>query len=143
MIDLRDMMGYNKRSSKEPKKHLKTNGDLFTPESSTRKSPHLLSKPLPATREDIANDSSINSELSPSQLSAFLSPVPADTLLDDSEKCQIIIKKHGKPPKDKKKEMLQLLSNMLSGKAHTTEKLMSTLMRYIIKMFWILGINQL
>ena len=76
-LDLRDMMGYNKKLSKEPKKYLKRNGAPFTPESSTRKSPRLLlSKQLSTTREDIANDSSTDSELSPSQLSAFTSPVP-------------------------------------------------------------------
>ena len=82
-LDLRDMMGYNKKSSKEPKKYLKRNGAPFTPESSTRKSPRLLlSKQLSTTREDIANDSSTDSKLSPSQLSAFTSPVPADILLN-------------------------------------------------------------
>ena len=33
-LDLRYMMGYNKKSSKEPKKNLKRNGAPFTPESS-------------------------------------------------------------------------------------------------------------
>jgi hypothetical protein len=117
-LDLRDMMGYNKKSSKEPKKNLKRNGAPFTPESSTRLSPRLkrylkrkgspfppesstrksprllLSKQLSTTREDIANDSSTDSELSPSQLSAFPSPVPADILLDDdSERSHQIFKK--------------------------------------------------
>ena len=40
-LDLRDMMEYNKKSSKEPKKYLKRNGAPFTPESSTRKSPRF------------------------------------------------------------------------------------------------------
>ena len=99
------MMGYNKKSSKEPKKYLKRNGAPFTPESSTRKSPRLLlSKQLSTTREDIANDSSTDSELSPSQLSAFTSPVPADILLDDdSERSHQIIKKQGRPPKNQRK----------------------------------------
>ena len=98
-------MGYNKKSSKEPKKYLKRNGAPFTPESSTRKSPRLLlSKQLSTTREDIANDSSTDSELSPSQLSAFTSPVPADILLDDdSERSHQIIKKQGRPPKNQRK----------------------------------------
>ena len=84
-LDLRNMMGYDKNSSKEPKKYLKRNGaHPFTPESSTRKSPRLLlSKQLSTTREDITNDSSTDSESSPSQLSAFTSPVPADILLDE------------------------------------------------------------
>ena len=99
------MMGYNKKSSKEPKKYLKRNGAPFTPESSTRKSPRLLlSKQLSTTREDIANDSSTDSELSPSQLSAFTSSLPADILLDDdSERSHQIIKKQGRPPKNQRK----------------------------------------
>ena len=75
----------------------------FTPEPSKRKSPRLLlvSKQLSTTREDIANDSSTDSDLSPSQLSAFTSPVPADILLDDdSKRSHQIIKKQGRPSKN-------------------------------------------
>jgi hypothetical protein len=77
------MMGYNKKSSKQSKQYLN-----FTPELSTRKSPCLLSKQLSATREHIANDHfGTDSELSPSQLSAFSFPVPADILLDNLSAC--------------------------------------------------------
>ena len=56
------------------------------------------------TREDIANDSSTDSELSPSQLSAFTSSLPADILLDDdSERSHKIIKKQGRPSKNQRK----------------------------------------
>ena len=78
----------------------------FTPEPSKRKSPRLLlvSKQLSTTREDIANDSSTDSELSPSQLSAFTFPVPADILLDEySERSHQIFKKQGRPPKNQRK----------------------------------------
>ena len=87
------------------KKYLKIKGSPFTPESSKRNSPRLLlSKHLSITREDIANDSSTDSDLSPSQLSAFTSPVPADILLDDdSERSHQIIKKQGRPPKNQRK----------------------------------------
>ena len=55
-------------------------------------------KVLPMTR------SSTDSELSPSQLSAFTSPVPADILLDDdSERSHQIIKKQGRSPKNQRK----------------------------------------
>ena len=98
-------MGYNKKSWKEPKKYLKRNGAPFTPESPTRKSPRLqLSKQLSTTREDIANDSSTDSELFPSQLFAFTSPVPAVILFDDdSERSHQIIQKQGRPPKNQRK----------------------------------------
>jgi hypothetical protein len=87
------------------KKYLKRKGSPFNPESSTRKSPCLLlSKQLSTTREDIVNDSSSDSELSPSQLSAFPSPDPADILLDEySERSHQIIKKQGRPPKNQRK----------------------------------------
>ena len=97
-IDLHDMMEFSKNSSEELKKYLKRKGAPLTPESTTRKSPRLLlSKKLSTTREDIANDSSIDSELSPSPSAAFSFPVPADILLDEDfyEKSQIIIKKRG------------------------------------------------
>jgi hypothetical protein len=120
------MMGYNKKSSKEPKKYLKRNSAPFTPESSTKKSPILLlSKQLSTTREDIANDSSTDSELSPSQLSAFPSPVPADILLDeDSERCRHprrLLRNRDDLPRIRGKEKLQLLPNMLRSMAHTIE----------------------
>jgi hypothetical protein len=72
--------GVKQKVIQKTKQYLKRrNGAQVTPESSTRKSPCLLSKQLSATREDIANDhSSKDSELSPSQLSAFSSPVLAD-----------------------------------------------------------------
>jgi len=95
-----------KKSSKVPKKYLKRNGTPpSTLESWTKKSPRLLlSKQLYTTRENIANDSSTDSELSPSQLSVFTSPVPADILLDDdSERSHQIIKKQGLPPKIQRK----------------------------------------
>ena len=117
-----DMMGYNRRSSKNRssiwKKELTLlvlncqQGSLLT---------YYQSNFLPPPEEDNVNDrSSTDSELFPSQLSVFSSPVPANILLDDeSEKSQIINKKCGRPPKYMKKEMLQLLPNMVRRKAHT------------------------
>ena len=54
--------------------------------------------------EKNANDSSTNSELFPSQLSALTSTAPADILLDDdSKRSHRIIKKQGRPPKNQRK----------------------------------------
>ena len=158
-LDLRDMIGYNKKSSKESKKYLKRNSALFalesstrlsprlkkhlkrkgstiTPESSTRMSPRLLlSKQLTTTREDIANDSSTHSELSPSQLSAFTSPVPADILLDDdSGMSHQTIKKEGRPPKNQRKINAATAPKYIK-KTGTYYRLISSSMRNIGKIF--------
>ena len=48
-LDCRDMIGYNKKSSKEPKMYLKRNGAPFTPESSALKNSTRLKKNLKRT----------------------------------------------------------------------------------------------